>query len=212
VGAITLAASLLLTGCGNSVGTETMSAEEAGIDLSVKASDVTNIKPLSFEEIEAESATSQTDIENTVYQYVSDSVLVDTSNLITVTEADSATEIAGINSLIDSVNNGLANGEVPDGCDETMMNYMLLKFSNTPFAWKVTNVDIKGMDAQTRLYFVDVTYKTDESNTKTLIPDSVIVHGDENEEALLKTRYTDYLIWLEDQINGTSKWEKKILS
>lgn len=207
--ASSMAASVLLTGCGNSVGTETKSAEEAGIDMNVKASDIANIKPLSFEEIEAENVRSQSDIENTVYQYVSDSIMVDTSNLVSVTDGDMEDQVSAINNIIENINKGLATGEVPDGFDETMMNYMLLKFSNTPYNWNVTNVDIKGMDAQTRLFFVDVTYKTN-SSQKELIPDSIIVKGSENEEELLKTRYTDYMIWINDQIEGSDSWAKKM--
>lgn len=200
-----------LSACGKTV---TKDAKEVQMDLDVKKEDIANMKALSFEELASRTDTSST--ENLVYQYVSDSVTVDTSELITVDTSEESTEKQSIDRLIDSINTALITGVVPDGVDAGILNYMLLKFANTPFKWQHKSTEIRGMDAQTRMYFVDVTYKTVDDDYKDILPDSVIVRGSDQEDTLEMKRYTDYLTWLEsgeacvDDSGSETKWSQQV--
>lgn len=162
-------------------------------DDDVKAAEMNALNALTFEEIAAGRAESADYIENTVYRYVTDTVTIDTSNLVSVTE-DEAKELSDV---VGEINKALATG-TSDVVDESILNYMLWEFANTSYKWEYSSHAIKGIDAATRLYFVDITYKTTDEE-KEIIPDSLIVRGAPNEESLKAKRYSDYIVWLQAQ-------------
>lgn len=181
-------------------------ATSASDDVSAK--EMAALQALTFEEIAAQKTLSADDKENMVYQYVSDTVTVDTNRLVSVTEQ----ETEALNAVVQKVNNALYTGDT-NVISADMLNYMLWEMASTPYTWKYDSMEIKGIDAATRLYFVDVTYKTNNSTYKEVIPDSVIVRGAPNESALKAKRYSDYLVWLESQENPDveyTKWNKLI--
>lgn len=181
--------------------TDSNSATDTDID--VKAKDMEALKALTFEEIAAQNVLSADAKENMVYRYVTDTVTIDTDKLIAVTDVEKDALI----NVVTQVNKALKTG-VTDIISADMLNYVLWEMANTPYSWEYDTMEIKGVDAATRLFFVDVTYKTTDEK-KTLIPDSVIVRGDSNEVALKAKRYSDYMIWLESQPDYSapgSKW------
>lgn len=187
-----LLASLLVstfTGCG---GTNT-SAEIKGT------------KALTMEEISANKVQklSSAEKESLVYSYISNTVNVDLSKLVVAQQS----EINDINTLIKGINErlrGVSSSTKDDKAKTTQKdkneplpisddfaNYMLMKFANTAYKWEMSDVKIQGFDAATRLFFVDVTYKTNKER-KEVIPDSLIAKGAPNETEMLKKRYEDY--------------------
>lgn len=243
--AMLMSLSVLLTGCnkdtGNLKSDEGEPAEE--IDVNIGSADFKDVQALSFEEIASNAVVRKYDEPNQVFDYVNDNLMVDMSELVRLDATNDKEEIDSIVDLITQINHGLAYGECPKGIDENFMNYMLLKFSNTPYTWEMSNetntdnendvnlsdedkeriekekaaqqsavnvdgITIYGMDAQTRMYFVDVTYKTTD-RTKEIIPDSLIVRGSSDEEALKKARFSDYMMWLESntRFKETGTWQ-----
>ena len=194
-----------VTGAAEDAATETERKEVDPND--VKAKDMEALTALTFEEIAANQALSADAKENMVYQYVSDTVTVDTDPLVQVTDD----EKLALENVVTQVNDALYTGQATN-ISEDMLNYILWEMANTPYAWQYDSMEIKGIDAATRLYFVDVKYKTTEQY-KELIPDSVIVRGAPNEENLKAKRYSDYLVWL-DSVNAGAdvytKWQQLI--
>lgn len=190
-----------LTGCG---GVDSTTDED-----NVKAKDMEALAPLTFEEIAAGNTDSADTRENTVYQYITDTVTIDTSNLVAVTDAEKLDLQAGI----EEVNNALISGDTTY-VDAALLNYMLWEFAATPYNWEYADYSIKGIDAATRLYFVDVTYKT-KNTEKEIIPDSLIVRGAPDEETLKAKRYSDYITWLQSETQeteGVTAWQRLVQS
>lgn len=186
----------MLSGC--SGGVETKNAKDSDFNTNVNAADVAAYKALSFEELATRTTTEDT--EALVYKYVSDQVTVDMSELLEVDTSENSAEKKAIDKVINEINEALRTGESIMDVDDGVLNYMLLKFANTPYTWKHTETDIRGMDSQTRMYFVDVTYETNDGNNphyKTLLPDSVIVRGSDTEESWKQKRYSDLCLWYE---------------
>lgn len=158
----------------------------------VTADEMNELEALTFEEIAAGNTDSADMRASTVYQYVTDTVTIDTDNLV-----DATAEADEINKAVQKINEALYTGD-STYVDASILNYMLWEFATTPYKWAYTSTDIKGVDAATRLYFVDIKYKTT-NTTKELIPDSLIVRGSPDEEALKAKRYSDYITWLDSQ-------------
>lgn len=174
--AISLMASL--TGCSNS--------------SDVTADEMNDLEALTFEEIAAGNTDSADMRASTVYQYVTDTVTIDTDNLV-----DATAEADEINKAVAKINEALYTGD-STYVKAPILNYMLWEFAATPYKWQYASTDIKGVDAATRLYFVDIKYKTTDE-LKELIPDSLIVRGAPDEESLKSKRYSDYITWLDSQ-------------
>lgn len=191
-----------LTGCSDVTRSVTENDE---VDVNVKAKDVVKTDALSLADIA--SSYSDADKESMVYRYVANSVRIDEDSLISLDSSTQSKETEAIDGVMTAINNALITGESTPVIGDDLLNYMLLKFANTPYAWEQEEVKVLGMDAQTRLYFVDVTYKTVMEEEKGLLPDSVIVHGSNNETERLKKRYTDYITWITDR----NKWEELVL-
>jgi len=218
-----LCLALFLSACGNSVDYgETKDAEEAGYNMKLKVSDVQNIDPYSFEEL-ASNRTYE-DTETLLYNKLKDTVTIDTGRLLKLDSADYADTLKSVEKVVKQINIDLMNGENSGFLEDSVLNYMLLKFANTPYMWKMKEIVPVGVDPQTGIYFVDVTYTTDKSQYKTLIPDSIIVRGSENYDELRKKRFDDYVIYMDDMIrekddpedlpygpmNPNSSWSKLI--
>lgn len=210
----------LLVGCGKTASEQhTITYEDDGQEVDIKVNDsitkedIEGMDKVSFEELATAREGSSTDVmEGLVYQYVSDSVRIDMENLGMVTEETDPGAFEDITNVINEVNMALKTGNSSEHISDDILNYMLLEFANTPYTWAYDDtinpetsmprsVDIKGMDAATHLYFVDVTYKTT-SNLKSVLPTSTIVRGSENYEALQKKLYADYLVYISDCKDG----------
>ena len=141
--------------------------------------------------------------EGEIYQYVSNSLKIDTNNLVKVDNSDES----NIDAVINGVNSALATGDTTGVLNSSFANYMLFEMTKTPYAWGYAGKQVLGFDAATRLYFVDVTYKTT-GTLKQVIPDSIICEGSPNRETLLKARYSDYIKGLEqnDMSLFTQRW------
>lgn len=169
----------------------------SGCNYQSSAEGVKSIKALSLEEISANKAQilSSAERENLVYSYVSNNVNIDLTKLVQA----QGTEITDITKLVSDINSRLRGQEVTGNTEDyepisdEFLNYMLMKFTKTPYSWKYDSMKVQGFDAATRLFFVDVTYKTDSSSTKEILPDSLIVKGEPDEDAKLKKRYQDYI-------------------
>lgn len=175
-------------------------------------------KAFTAEEIKATKASmSASEKEQLVYSKLSDSVQVDKSKLLEVSDADKKV----IESRVEDINTALRTGktlrvdektkeEYNYGISEDSLNYMLLKFASSPYSWRMSKCSIEGMDAPTRLYFVDVEYTTT-AVKKTVIPKSIIVMGEPDEEIKLKKRMNDYTAYLSELSNGdTAKASKRL--
>lgn len=168
----------------------------SGCNYQSSAEEVKNIKALSLEEISANKAQtlSSAERENLVYSYVSNNVNIDLTKLVQA----QGTEVTDITKLVSDINSRLRGQEVTGSTEDyepisdEFLNYMLMKFTKTPYSWKYDSMKVQGFDAATRLFFVDVTYKTDSSSSKEVLPDSLIVKGEPDEDAKLKKRFQDY--------------------
>lgn len=145
-----------------------------------------------------------------IYSYLTDKTMIDTKALskssdldnraISVAVSDVNKELMGISDIKGTGYDGQGDsGKLPISSD--CANYMLTEFARTPYVWKYDTTTVQGYDPATRLYFVDVTYKTD-SKIKYAIPDSFIVSGSPNEEVLKKARNDEYQAYLQAKING----------
>lgn len=171
---------VFLAGCGNSV---------------------SNIEPLTLEEVAGSrlAQMSNDEKEGLIYKLVSDRIVVDKEKLISIEGED----LIKINKLLDKVHESL-RGVKSDVLKEEYANYMLTEFSKTPYQWGVNKVEGVGFDPASRLFFVDVSYKTT-SKFKSVVPSSKIPNGSEDEEVLKQKRYADYVAVLNAKANGDSK-------
>lgn len=126
------------------------------------------------------------EVDEFIYNKVSDSVLVDPSVLLGVSSKDEG----NIHGLLNDVHSYLGRGVGPV-MDESYANYILYEMIKTPYTWQVAKTDILGFDGASRLFFVDVTYQTTEQH-KQVIPASRIPLGSPNYDALAQKRYSDY--------------------
>lgn len=238
-----LMSATLFSGCANKKPTTEQASAEDSITKEedvVKAqeaqvSDINALAKPTFEQLATAREGSAADqLENLVYQYVSDNVVIDIGNLGVVSQETDPDAFEDIKLLIEEVNTSLKTGRGTNNVDDGILNYLLFELTNSPFTWKYddtinpetgmpNSINIRGMDAATHLYFVDVTYTTD-NNYKEVLPTSTIVRGSANEDALRQKLYTDYLTYISDAMdeygqyqydakgypvftNGHSKWD-----
>lgn len=176
-----------LAGCGNSV---------------------SDIEPLTMEEVAGTRLAKMTndEKEGLIYKLVSDRVTVDKEKLIVIEGED----LIKINSLLDKVHQSL-KGTKSGVLKDEYANYMLTEFAKTPYQWDVDTVTPVGFDPASRLFFVDVSYKTT-SKFKNVVPSSKIPNGSDDEEVLKQKRYADYVTALTAKANGDSAKANELMS
>ena len=174
----------LLSGCGNS-------------------SDITNIPSMTLDEVAGSRllATTTGNVASEIYNYVSDRIVVDGSKLIDV----SAEDDRNITNLLANINTQLS-GKGGNVLTDEYANYLLLEFAKTPYEWAQSNRDIIGFDPASRLYFVDVTYRTT-GTYKSVVPDSKIANGDPEGDLLKQKRYADYMTMLTYKTRGHEDYQ-----
>lgn len=159
---------------------------------------ISEIKPLSLSEVSGTRISNLTQQEqsNLVYDYVSNSMVVDSASLIKVSEQDMkgiTQTIAGIDEVLKGKQLKRADGT--EYISDEFTQFLLLEMAKTPYTWKRTKVTTQGMDAKSRLYFVDVEYQTT-STYKNVIGDSKIVKGSPMEDSLKASRYQEYMSYM----------------
>lgn len=173
--------------------------------------DITEVVPLSFEEVASDKANSKltsAEKESLIYRYMSDDISIDTEKLLPINSGSE--EYNDILSFISDVNTYLTTGTSTNNeISDELINYMLLEFSKTPYEWSqsLNGVNVVGMDPATRLMFVDVEYTTS-TNKKVVLPDSKIPKGHVMEEILLKARYDEWMAYLEAKDEGAEDTEE----
>ena len=103
--------------------------------------------------------------------------------------ANGVNEVTGVDVLSDTVI-----------VSDSIANYMLHYFAETPYTWEMEDCKIVGMDSATHLYFVDVYYKTT-NEKKNVLPDTKLTLGMDNYDALVMQRYQDYIGVMNANIN-----------
>lgn len=177
----------------------------AACDIGFEAS---SVEPMTFSEVSAGRAVSlaqtlsQTEQEKLVYSYINNSILVTEDNLIKVGEA----EFKEVEKMLTGIDKVVQGKEVkkPDGTEyitRQFTNALLMEFARTPYTWNRVSQEAIGFDASSRMYFIDVVYKTTDEFKK-VIPDSTIVSGSEIEEQLKAERYSDYTNLLSAREDG----------
>lgn len=129
---------------------------------------------------------------NKVENEVQGSSNTETSNAKTSNTESSNTEASTVES---SSSNEVSETEADSDriiVSDSIANYMLHYFAETPYTWEMEDCKIVGMDSATHLYFVDVYYKTT-TEKKNVLPDSILTLGMANYNDLVKQRYTDYI-------------------
>lgn len=171
---------LLLAGCGNNVD---------------------KLKPLSMEEVMGSrlASLSVEEKEGMLYKLVSDSILIDKDKLVKIDMYDKQ----NIDNLVTSLNKGLQGYET--NINKDYLNFLLIEMAKTPYEWKYVSTDYVGFDPASRLYFVDVVYKTTDVY-KSVVPTSKIPNGDKDEELLKQKRYKDYITYLMQKSRGDERW------
>lgn len=104
-------------------------------------------------------------------------------------EANSVNEVTEADALSDTVI-----------VSDSIANYMLHYFAETPYTWEMEDCKIVGMDSATHLYFVDVYYKTT-NERKSILPDTKLTLGMDNYDTLVAQRYQDYVGVVNANIN-----------
>lgn len=171
-----------------------------GLTTACSSGAVKDMPAMTLEEVAGKRLVQMTndEKEGLIYQYVSDMVTVNPTNLLKIEGADEK----AITSVLKRVNSNL-EGNDNKALTEAYANYLLLEFARTPNKWEQADVKYVGFDASTRLYFVDVTYKTTGAKKK-VIPSSKIPKGAPNEEVMKQTRLEDFTKYLEMQTMGKS--------
>lgn len=144
-----------------------------------------------------------------VYSQVSERQLLDLSLLDQCTDEELQQVVNYMNS-VDSQLTGQVKAE--DGViDECFTDYLLVEFEKTPYYWQRSQMDVYGVDAESRSIVVDVTYKTT-GFEKEVVDDSYIVKGEPNCTQKESVRYERWLEVLGAKYNnlGTDdgSWQK----
>lgn len=179
---------LLLTGCNNSAGLE----------------DVMSIDPLTVAEVSGTRLATLTaeEKESTIKNYANNSIVVSSDNLIKISDGD----FSAIQTVLTGIDGVLKGKQIkkPDGTDyisKEFATYLALEFAKTPYTWQRVSAQPIGFDASSRMYFVDVTYKTTQEYKK-VIPDSKIPRGSQFETDLLDARFTEYNMYMDKKFNS----------
>lgn len=160
--------------------------------LSACGDDISKINALSMEEITNKrvSEMTQSEKEGAIYKAVADRITVDKAKLLKVQESD----FTKIKNLISKINKDLSKG-TDEYLKQEYVNYLLNNFTQTPYKWKQSEIVPVGYDASSKLYFVDVTYKTKDT-MKMVVPKTKVPNGNPEGDALKKKRYEDYVMYL----------------
>ena len=169
-------------------------------------SNVEKTDSLTLEEVAGRrlAQTTADEKDNIIYNIISDRITVDKSNLLKINKKD----MAAIRICLEKVDKYL-KGEDNDALSFSYGNYLLTEFAKTPFEWEQFKISEIGYDPATRLYFVDVKYRTTES-LKSVVPPSAIPNGSASEEAKKKQRIEDYQNVLELQNEGSESANQKL--
>lgn len=185
---LALCMGMLLSGCGSS------SSEEIQNLNSIKAADASESAVTSL-------SISNSDMEKSIYEQVSDRQLIDLMSLDEVPDDI----IPNVTSYMDSVNTQI-RGELQEELselplDESFSNYLLFEMQKTPYAWARSKMIIRGIDPTSQSVVVDVTYKTTgtEKPTKGTSP---IPRGIENYDLYCQTRLRKWNEYLGALVNG----------
>lgn len=172
----------------------------------VGCNSIKSTEPLTLEEVAGKRLASITsdDREKIVFEQISGRIVVDKDNLIQIDEKD----MSVISNLINSVNANL-RGEDNKALSTEFANYLLTEFAKTPYEWEQSNIEAIGYDPATRLYFVDVEYKTN-GNLKSAIANSKIPMGSPTEDVLKQKRYEDYMNYMTLRANGNPQADAKL--
>lgn len=172
----------------------------------VGCNSIKSTEPLTLEEVAGKRLASITsdDREKIVFEQISGRIVVDKDNLIQIDEKD----MSVISNLINSVNANL-RGEDNKALSTEFANYLLTEFAKTPYEWEQSNIEAIGYDPATRLYFVDVEYKTN-GNLKSAIATSKIPMGSPTEDVLKQKRYEDYMNYMTLRANGNPQADAKL--
>lgn len=172
----------------------------------VGCNNIKSTEPLTLEEVAGKRLASITsdDREKIVFEQISGRIVVDKDNLIQIDEKD----MSVISNLINSVNANL-RGEDNKALSTEFANYLLTEFAKTPYEWEQSNIEAIGYDPATRLYFVDVEYKTN-GNLKSAIATSKIPMGSPTEDVLKQKRYEDYMNYMTLRANGNPQADAKL--
>lgn len=179
---------LSVSGCGSSSDAEIQNLNK------IKAADETESSVTSL-------TISNSDMEKSIYEQVSDRQLIDLMQLDEV--PDDA--IPNVTSYMDSVNTQI-RGELQEDIsdlplDESFSNYLLFEMEKTPYAWARSKMIIRGLDPTSQSVIVDVTYKTTgvEKPTKATSP---IPRGIENYDLYCRNRLVKWNEYLNAIVNN----------
>lgn len=166
-----------------------------GIVEQETAEDVKQVEPLTFEEVALQENQVASE-EAAVYKYLTSTLNLQIENLLSI----DAKAKEDITQVISETNEYLRTGEsLTLDLQDEIANYMLMEFAKTPYEWQFEQMQILGVDAPTSLYFVDVTYKTT-NKEKYVMPSTILTKGSEGYEGLVKQRYEDYILYLEQMV------------
>lgn len=162
------------------------------------ASGVSNIPPLTLDEVAGRRITAMTEAEREgeIYRFVANRIVVDDERLVKFSPSDTAE----VNRLLGQVNDAL-RGSRNGALSDSFTNYLLTEFARTPFEWQQTRVIPVGFDPASRLYFVDVVYTTTE-NIKRVVGNSRIPLGSPFGESMRAQRYDSYVSYLAMKTTG----------
>ncbi|HBG5344188.1 TPA: hypothetical protein KQG29_001552 [Clostridioides difficile] len=169
-------------------------------------SNIEKTDSLSLEEVAGRrlAQKSEDEKDSIIYNLVRDRITVDKSNLLKISSKD----MLAIRSCLENVDRNL-KGADNEALSFDYSNYLLTEFAKTPFEWEQYKVNEVGYDPATRLYFVDVKYKTTNS-LKSVIPSSAIPSGSASEEAKKKQRAEDYQNILDLKNSGSAEADTKL--
>lgn len=148
---------------------------------------------------------SYTDEQNLIYAQVTDRTLLDLSSLEVCTED----ELQQVVSYMNTVDQQLTGTAEPsnDVIDERFTDYLLAQFEQTPYYWQRTNMQVRGIDAESRSIIVDVKYDTIEYK-KDVKEKSFIPKGSPDYDKLTQVRYEKYCNILSKKfLNSSDTWK-----
>lgn len=184
----------MLTGCGTS---------------QQEISQLNNLQALNTDAQVTDSySLSYTDEQNLIYAQVTDRTLLDLSSLEQCTED----ELQQVVNYMNTVDQQLTGSTEPsdDIIDKRFTDYLLSQFEKTPYYWQRSNMQVRGIDAESRSIIVDVTYDTIDYK-KTVKKKSYIPRGIPDYDKLTQVRYEKYCnILTKKFLNGSGEWKAQL--
>lgn len=135
-------------------------------------------------------------VDSSVYNNISRNQLIDTDSLDDVPNQD----MEGIKSFMDKVDSQL-HGSDDTALSTDLTNYIYFEMEKTPYNWKRTKMEIRGMDATSRNVVVDVTYRTDGTLKSVKSPSSIIL-GEPSYEQKVADKYQAWSEYTETSKKG----------